>query len=105
MLWFGGAVSPQILDDLYGVDSIEDLDVRMVSHVISDRTDNKTRLPRLPTLLSTQLRNIITHLERIIGHTLPVIIIRQNMDGLEIEFANSLVEDSNNDALSYMDCE
>jgi protein transport protein SEC24 len=40
MLWSGGAVSPQILDDLYGVDSIEDLDVRMVSNVISDRTDN-----------------------------------------------------------------
>jgi len=26
------------------------------------------------------------------------------MDGLEIEFANHLVEDSNNDALSYTDC-
>jgi len=27
------------------------------------------------------------------------------MDGMEIEFANSLIEDSNNDALSYTDCE
>lgn len=27
------------------------------------------------------------------------------MDGMEIEFANHLVEDSNNDALSYTDCE
>jgi protein transport protein SEC24 len=26
------------------------------------------------------------------------------MDGMEIEFANHLVEDSNNDALSYTDC-
>jgi len=93
MLWFGGAVSPQILDDLYGVESPEELDVRM------------TRLPKLPTLLSTQIRNIITHLERIIGHSLPIIIVRQNMDGMEIEFANQLVEDSNNDALSYTDCE
>ena len=40
MLWFGGAVSPQILDDLYGVDSIEDLDVRMVSQMILDQPDN-----------------------------------------------------------------
>lgn len=93
MLWFGGAVSPQILDDLYGVEALEELDVRM------------TRLPKLPTLLSTQIRNILTHLERVIGHSLPVIPVRQNMDGMEIEFANQLVEDSNNDALSYTDCE
>lgn len=26
------------------------------------------------------------------------------MDGMEIEFANHLVEDSNNDALGYTDC-
>ncbi|WRT70883.1 uncharacterized protein IL334_007882 [Kwoniella shivajii] len=91
MIWFGAAVNPQIIDDLYGVDNLQDLDVRM------------TRLPKLPTLLSTQIRNIITHLERVIDHELPVIIVRQNMDGMEIEFANQLVEDSNNDALSYTD--
>ena len=64
----------------------------------------QTGLPKLPTLLSTQLRNVLTHLERIIGHSLPVLIVRQNMDGAELEFANMLVEDSNNDALSYTDC-
>jgi protein transport protein SEC24 len=58
----------------------------------------------LPTLLSTQVRNILTHLEGIVGHSLPVILVRQNVDGMEIEYANSLVEDSNNDALSYADC-
>lgn len=92
MLWFGGAVSPQIVDDLYGIESLDQLDIRM------------TRLPKLPTLLSTQIRNILTHLERIIGHCLPIIIVRQNMDGTELEFANMLVEDNNNDALSYTDC-
>ena len=65
----------------------------------------QTRLPKLPTLLSTQVRNILTHLEGIVGHSLPVILVRQNVDGMEIEYANALVEDSNNDALSYADCE
>lgn len=91
MLWFGNSVSPQIVDDLYGVENVDELDTRM------------TRLPKLPTLLSTQVRNILTHLERMAGHALPVLIVRQDRDGLEIEFANQLVEDSNNDGLSYPD--
>lgn len=65
----------------------------------------QTRLPKLPTLLSTQIRNILAHLEQIMAHPLPLSIIRQNMDGMEIEYANHLVEDSNNDALNYLDCE
>lgn len=35
MIWLGGAVSPQILDDLWGVDSLEELDVRMVSFCLN----------------------------------------------------------------------
>ena len=30
MIWFGGGVSPQIVDDLYGVESVDELDIRMV---------------------------------------------------------------------------
>jgi protein transport protein SEC24 len=117
MLWLGAAVSPQILDDLWGVDSLEDVDLRMVSSCptlgipgqrAAIRTaailTSQTQLPKLPTLLSTQVRNILTHFERVYGQSLPITIIRQNMDGMEIEFANALVEDSNNDALSYTDC-
>jgi protein transport protein SEC24 len=51
------------------------------------------------------LRNLLAHHERVLGHQLPVIVARQNLDGTEIEFANMLLEDANNDAYSYIDCE
>lgn len=66
---------------------------------------SQTSLPKIPSYLSTQLRNILAHHARLAGHELPVVIARQNMDGSEVEFANMLVEDSNNDALSYTECE
>ncbi|KAK4048375.1 COPII coat Sec23p-Sfb3p heterodimer component [Microbotryomycetes sp. JL221] len=92
ILWIGQAVSPQILQDLYAVDSLEQLDTRM------------STLPELPTLLSTQVRNILASFEmQRGGKHLPVLIARQNIDGTEIEFSNMLVEDSNNEQLSYVD--
>lgn len=41
MIWLGGAVSPQIVDDLWGVENLEELDVRMVRFVIHTRHDTK----------------------------------------------------------------
>ncbi|GAA6041073.1 hypothetical protein JCM8097_004706 [Rhodosporidiobolus ruineniae] len=92
LLWLGQAVSPQILQDLYGVENLDELDTRMTS------------LPVLPTRLSAQLRNIVSYFESrsAIGR-LPVLISRQNIDGSEIEFSNMLVEDSNNEQFSYID--
>lgn len=90
-IWFGHSVSPRILDDLYGVENLDELDTRI------------TRLPKLPTTLSTQVRNILTHFERLAGRALPLMVIRQDRDGLELDFANHLIEDANNDALSYTD--
>ncbi|GAA6050283.1 hypothetical protein JCM3770_002770 [Rhodotorula araucariae] len=91
-LWLGAAVSPQILQDLYGVENLDELDTRM------------SVLPNLPTRLSAQLRNIITYFESRYGiGCLPVLIARQNIDGTEFEFSNMLVEDSNNEQLSYID--
>lgn len=37
------------------------------------------------------------------GRRLPLYLARQNIDGIEVEFSNMLVEDANNDALSYVD--
>lgn len=111
MLWLGHAVSPQIINDLYAVENLEELDIRIVSGDILQRISAsclkfslQTQLPKLPSYLSTQLRNLIAHHERVLGHQLPVIVARQNLDGTEIEFANMLFEDANNDAYSYIDC-
>lgn len=92
ILWLGANVNPRLLEDLYGVNSLEEIDARM------------TRLPKLPTKLSKQVRAIIQSfaLQRN-KPELPVLIARQNRDGTEVELANSLVEDQNNDAMSYVD--
>lgn len=104
MIWIGHAVNPQILDDLLAVEHAEDIDIRMVCHLQLE-ADLQSSLPKLPTLLSTQVRNLLSHFERVFGNSLSVSITRQNVDGLEIEFANLLVEDSNNGALAYPECE
>lgn len=41
--------------------------------------------------------------ERRSGRRLPLYIARQNVDGIEVEFSNMLIEDANNDNLSYVD--
>ncbi|GAA6061825.1 hypothetical protein JCM10212_001131 [Sporobolomyces blumeae] len=91
ILWLGQAVSPQILQDLYSVENLDELDTRM------------TTLPDLPTRLSAQMRNILSYFEERTGRCLPVLIARQNIDGTEIEFSNMLIEDSNNEQFSYVD--
>lgn len=89
LLWLGASVSPQILEDLYGVTSLQDLDPKLSS------------LPDRPNPLSRQLRAIVGYYEsQRGGRNLPVHIARQNTDGSELEFANMLVEDQNNDAMS-----
>lgn len=92
LLWLGASVSPRLLEDLYAVNSLEELDPRM------------TTLPKLPTKLSKQVRALVASFAaQRLKPALPVLIARQNKDGTEVELANNLVEDQNNDAMSYVD--
>ncbi|UZJ54787.1 hypothetical protein CBS101457_004107 [Exobasidium rhododendri] len=92
LLWIGSNVNGKLLEDLYGVSSLDELDPRM------------TALPKLPTKLSSQVRNLVNDFARQRNKpTLSVLIARQNRDGTEVELANSLLEDQNNDAMSYVD--
>ena len=58
----------------------------------------------MDSTLSTQVKNIIAHRRVQGGRTSKLFVVRQNMDGAEIEFSDMLVEDQNNGALSYLDC-
>lgn len=52
------------------------------------------------------MTNILKVLEaRRGGLKIPLRVARQERDAVEIEFSNMLVEDQNNDAMSYTDCE
>ncbi|KAB5592352.1 Protein transport protein sec24 [Ceratobasidium theobromae] len=90
-IWIGDGVSPQILIDLFNVENWDEIGPRTYS------------LPELQTHLSVQVRNLITHGNLLRGRVLPLHVVRQNMDGAELEFSNLLVEDTNNDAMSYVD--
>ena len=94
LLWIHALVSPNLLVDLFGPghEALADLDPMM------------NELPVVDTMLNQQVRGIVDALAAQRGsRKIAVQIARQGLDGAEYEFAQSLVEDRNNEERSYVD--
>lgn len=59
-------------------------------------------MPTIDTALSRQTRDIIGAIQAQRAWKMPVHIVRQQLDA-ELEFANLLTEDKNNEQMSYVD--
>ncbi|KAJ1895275.1 COPII coat Sec23p-Sfb3p heterodimer component [Kickxella alabastrina] len=91
VLWLGRQVSPSFVQDVLGVSSLEAVDI------------NAHELPELSTTLSQKVRAIAERLVPARAGYANVQIARQGMDRAEVPFALMLVEDRNNDNMSYVD--
>ncbi|KAK2553358.1 Protein transport protein Sec24C [Acropora cervicornis] len=91
-LWIGLQVDPNLLHEVFGVQTIGQVDIEMTS------------LPVLDNPLSTRLNEIIHKIQEQRQHYLKLTVVRQR-DKLEAWFKHLLVEDKgiNPAANSYVD--
>ncbi|ORZ38983.1 hypothetical protein BCR44DRAFT_124149 [Catenaria anguillulae PL171] len=91
MMWVGRQVAQDTLQGVFGVDAIEQVDLRM--HVIPARDHPMNA--RVQALLGDIAARYRRHLS--------IQIVRQGMDQVELELLGYMVEDKNHEAMSYVD--
>ncbi|KZV88117.1 hypothetical protein EXIGLDRAFT_722972 [Exidia glandulosa HHB12029] len=89
VLWIGYAVDPELLQALFGTSNVRG---------VTDWHREMQGLPELDNPHSVRIRGILENWT--IGHLL---LARQNEDAAEMAFGDMLVEDCNNDGMSYVD--
>lgn len=90
-LWIGRDISPQFLNDVFGVSTLDQID-----HTLR-------HLPEINSQTSAQLRAIVDYIQAQKARYLNLILVRQGKELYELDFANQLAEDKNNDNMSYVD--
>ncbi|KAJ1560093.1 COPII coat Sec23p-Sfb3p heterodimer component, partial [Nowakowskiella sp. JEL0078] len=92
MLWIGSQTPAELLRLLFNAETLDQIDGKM------------RRLPDLDNPYSERVRRVIDQIQSVRPRYLQLQVVRHQIDAfLEAEFGTLLVEDKNNDAMSYMD--
>ncbi|KAI1311905.1 COPII coat Sec23p-Sfb3p heterodimer component [Mortierella claussenii] len=89
--WLGQEISVVFLQEVFGVQSLDEVDPL------------QRHLPHLETSMSSHLRTLQNYMQAQRAKYLDLTIVRQGKDQSELEFSNLLVEDKNNEAMSYVE--
>ncbi|KAK9718103.1 COPII coat Sec23p-Sfb3p heterodimer component [Basidiobolus ranarum] len=91
MFWIGSQISSEFLQNVFGVSSLQEIDPSICT------------LPALDNPVSERLRALLHHLQKDSVRYPMLQLVRQSIDRSESKFASLLVEDKNNDNMSYVD--
>ncbi|OZJ02131.1 hypothetical protein BZG36_04584 [Bifiguratus adelaidae] len=91
MLWLGREVPADFLQNVFGVSTLEEVDICMPS------------LPELDNVRSQKIQAMVNYMQSARARSLSLQVVRQQIDPFELDFANMLVEDKNNENMSYVD--
>ncbi|EPX74228.1 COPII-coated vesicle component Sfb3 [Schizosaccharomyces octosporus yFS286] len=92
-LWLHQRTSPLLLQDLLGVNQLEQID-----------SMKACELPEMDNLLSIQVRNLLSALKLQYPHiSMQPQIVRQGIDGSEGEVFSTLVEDPSREGVGYVE--
>lgn len=103
MLWVGHLVERDILTDLFGVSSPDQINPSIVIFnylfLILKRT-----LPTLPNIFSERVNSIVLQMQGERARYCQLQVVRQKLDStFETEFASLLIEDKHMDGGNYVD--